>query len=177
MKTRKVVIKSIGISLLFLLALVLIVIVFFVPKLTGGDKYDETNTVEYSATVNKIEKLNSDYIIYLNEYNCKLKVYSNQLDSEQDLAIIFSGDKISFRIISTSKTFNIFEHEEITQTVICSLYKEDVEIISLAKSNEILMTQMVLVRIFVVAVAVILVIVGILCSVLLFKKYKKKLNN
>lgn len=99
------------------------------------------------------------------------------MDSEQDLAIIFSGDKISFRIISASKTFNIFEHEEITQTVICSLYKEDVEIISLAKSNEILMTQMVLARIFVVAVAVILVIVGILCSVLLFKKYKKKFNN
>ena len=120
--------KNVIFSLLFIfLAGIMLVIGFIVPSLSNTEVV--VNPTEFEATVTKMEKRNGDYLITIEEYNCKLFVdVDSMVDKERTLQLN-SGEKIFFRLVDLKD--NPLENPQIQQIFVVTLRTETKSIITM----------------------------------------------
>lgn len=165
--------KIVGIILLILSVIFLFVGVF-VPNFFN-QKYDETNTIEYTATVSKVEEDLDGFKVYMKGYNSYILVEPDQLVSSDlsDLLLnISENDDIVFRVISES----IIDSPYMDYFSVVALETTETEFITLESSTVILQKEILNAKIIGISVAI-LAFVGAVIVLGLAVKGKRKSKN
>ena len=165
--------KIVGIILLILSVIFLFVGVF-VPNFFN-QKYDETNTIEYTATVSKVEEDLDGFKVYMKGYNSYILVEPDQLvssDSSDLLLNISENDDIVFRVISES----IIDSPYMDYFSVVALETTETEFITLESSTVILQKEILNAKIIGISVAI-LAFVGAVIVLGLAVKGKRKSKN
>lgn len=139
---RKVKWLTAGGIILFILSGVFIFVGVFVPNFFRQE-YNESNTVEYSATVSRIEEEQCQYKIFIREYSACLLIEQEQLISLNSVLEISEDDIIVFRVISES----VIDSPYVETISVVALKSADTEYITLESSTEILKKEIMNARI------------------------------
>ena len=146
----------------------------FVPNFFN-QKYDETNTIEYTATVSKVEEDLDGFKVYMKGYNSYILVEPDQLvssDSSDLLLNISENDDIVFRVISES----IIDSPYMDYFSVVALETTETEFITLESSTVILQKEILNAKIIGISVAI-LAFVGAVIVLGLAVKGKRKSKN
>ena len=165
--------KIVGIILL-ILSVIFIFVGVFVPNFFN-QKYDETNTIEYTATVSKVEEDLDGFKVYMKGYNSYILVEPDQLVSSDlsDLLLnISENDDIVFRVISES----IIDSPYMDYFSVVALETTETEFITLESSTVILQKEILNAKIIGISVAI-LAFVGAVIVLGLAVKGKRKSKN
>lgn len=165
--------KIVGIILL-ILSVIFIFVGVFVPNFFN-QKYDETNTIEYTATVSKVEEDLDGFKVYMKGYNSYILVEPDQLvssDSSDLLLNISENDDIVFRVISES----IIDSPYMDYFSVVALETTETEFITLESSTVILQKEILNAKIIGISVAI-LAFVGAVIVLGLAVKGKRKSKN
>ena len=165
--------KIVGIILLILSVIFLFVGVF-VPNFFN-QKYDETNTIEYTATVSKVEEDLDGFKVYMKGYNSYILVEPDQLVSSDlsDLLLnISENDDIVFRVISES----IIDSPYMDYFSVVALETTETEFITLESSTVILQKEILNAKIIGISVAILAFVGAVIVLGLAVKKKKKSKN-
>ena len=165
--------RIVGIILL-ILSVIFIFVGVFVPNFFN-QKYDETNTIEYTATVSKVEEDLDGFKVYMKGYNSYILVEPDQLVSSDlsDLLLnISENDDIVFRVISES----IIDSPYMDYFSVVALETTETEFITLESSTVILQKEILNAKIIGISVAI-LAFVGAVIVLGLAVKGKRKSKN
>ena len=162
--------KIVGIILL-ILSVIFIFVGVFVPNFFN-QKYDETNTIEYTATVSKVEEDLDGFKVYMKGYNSYILVEPDQLVSSDLLLNISENDDIVFRVISES----IIDSPYMDYFSVVALETTETEFITLESSTVILQKEILNAKIIGISVAI-LAFVGAVIVLWLAVKGKRKSKN
>ena len=165
--------KIVGIILL-ILSVIFIFVGVFVPNFFN-QKYDETNTIEYTATVSKVEEDLDGFKVYMKGYNSYILVEPDQLvssDSSDLLLNISENDDIVFRVVSES----IIDSPYMDYFSVVALETTETEFITLESSTVILQKEILNAKIIGISVAI-LAFVGAVIVLGLAVKGKRKSKN
>ena len=102
-------------------------IIFLIPKRPKTE--DIINPTEFEATVSNIVEQDGDYLIALEEYNCKLFLETDSMISEDKILNIVSGSKIFFKVADTGE--NPLQNSQIEQVFVFVLRTETEDIVTL----------------------------------------------
>lgn len=116
------------------MTILIIFISFIVP--TFFETSNEQNTIEIEATIKKIENTDKDeYLIYIEEYECRLGVKAQQIISIDNFNKLKSNNKIKFRIVKPLE--DNFINSTLEQIFIETLKTDDMELITFESTNKI----------------------------------------
>ena len=159
---------------MLILSVIFIFVGVFVPNFFN-QKYDETNTIEYTATVSKVEEDLDGFKVYMKGYNSYILVEPDQLVSSDlsDLLLnISENDDIVFRVISES----IIDSPYMDYFSVVALETTETEFITLESSTVILQKEILNAKIIGISVAI-LAFVGAVIVLGLAVKGKRKSKN
>lgn len=155
--------------ILFIFSIGYMIVGVFVPDLFDKE-YNETNTVEFTATVKSIEENQQGYKIYMNEYPAYLHIETYQLVSDS-LLTINKGDVISFRVITKEQV----ESPIVDEIYVVSLKSLNTEFITLNSSTKLLQNDIKNGRIISITVSIVMLVCAVcMISFVLYKR--KKIN-
>ena len=159
---------------MLILSVIFLFVGVFVPNFFN-QKYDETNTIEYTATVSKVEEDLDGFKVYMKGYNSYILVEPDQLVSSDlsDLLLnISENDDIVFRVISES----IIDSPYMDYFSVVALETTETEFITLESSTVILQKEILNAKIIGISVAI-LAFVGAVIVLGLAVKGKRKSKN
>ena len=135
--------------ILLILSVIFVFVGVFVPNFFN-QKYDETNTIEYTATVSKVEEDLDGFKIYMKGYNSYILVEVEQLVSSDSLLNIRENDDIVFRVISES----LIDSPYMDYFSVVALETMETEFITLESSTVILQKEILNAKIIGISVAI-----------------------
>ena len=105
---------------------------FVVPTIQSTEP--KINDTEFEATFVGYEVSDGNYLVSVDEYNCKLFVKANAMVDKKALLNVVAGEKVYFRLIELSS--NPLESPYITQVYVVSLRTATQDIITLNTYND-----------------------------------------
>lgn len=125
---RKSIRKNIFMSIVFAFFAVIVLFVgLVVPELSNTEVV--VNPTEIETTVVEVVEKERDYLITVEEYNCKLFVDSDSIIDKETLRSLSAGEKIFFKLIELNE--NPLGNPQIEQVFVVTLRTETQDIITL----------------------------------------------
>lgn len=169
-KKRRALIISI---VLFIISAGFIFTAFVVPKIGNADLLTRDNTFMHQATIKYVEKHNNAFEIHIQENTQILGIGMTYLDDKMELLDeIKQGDTITFWTYY-SDTFNL---PDVEMVPICAFSINDVPVVTIEESNLEHQKSMIILRTFVIVIAVILIFIGVFLLLRAYRKPKDKIN-
>lgn len=168
---RKSIRKNIVVCIICVFFAILVLFIGFVVSELSNTK-GIVDPTEIEATVVDVVEKDNDYLVAIEEYDCKLFIKSNSVIDTETLIGLNYGDKILFRLIELGE--NPLENSQIEQIFVVTLRTKTQDIITLEsyyKSEE---QGIVNIKIICGIVAIIL---GSIALFNLLKIVNKKRNN
>lgn len=152
-------------------AVILLFVGVIVPKLSGT-KFDIPPT-EIETTVVAVEQKDKDYLITVEEYNCKLFVDFETIIDKETINDLNPGEKIFFRIIDLDE--NLLANPQIEQIFIVTLRTETQDIVTLESYQESEMQGLTTIRNVCIIASSILVMITVFNILKIANKSRKNL--
>lgn len=169
-KKRKTKGLTIAAILLFIFSVAYMCLGISIPSFPNTE-YTESNTAEYTATVSRVEENGGEYRIYMNEYNVCIVVRPEQLVSQEVPSDIREDEVIEFR------TIHFIEYPGVGDVSVLALRTEDIQFITLERSNQLVRGDMQMASIAGIVFAAVLFIIAVILVVIVVRRKKQNKIN